>query len=265
MDILLEGREGVMDAIQEHTVTVERLHGEAIDCMTTNFAIASIELAASSSRHDEQHAHIINHIEDSASKAKVDQEEQHSKIIQLIDDSATSAKLENAIEHSNTRDVISSRYTAVEERLIAEHVETRAAIANSGADGVAILERLTDHILVLQHELHREHAIERERTREELMPWITALMVQNARVIEAHQAAVEAAARTASSKNPSKAKEVLKRAQQVLEKAIRILTDVVKIFEKVCIPLILCWIKTNRHNRNLAFVIDSYPILYLTL
>jgi hypothetical protein len=239
VEILLESREGVTNAIQDHTVTVERLHNDTIDCMATSFAAASLELAASSSRHDGQHAQIINHIKDSASKAKVDQEEQHSKITQLIDNSATRAKLENAIEHSDTRNVISSRYTAIEERLIAEHMETRAAIANSGADGIAILERLTDHILVLQQELHREHAIERERTREELMPWITALMVQNARVIEAQQAAVDAAARTTSSRNPSKA-EALKRAQQVLEKAIQILIDVVKIFEKVCIPLTLC-------------------------
>jgi predicted Fe-S protein YdhL (DUF1289 family) len=103
-----------------------------------------------------------------------------------------------------TRSVVNSRYTAVEERLIAEHRETHAAIGNSGTNGVAILEKLTDHVLTLQRELHREHAIECERTREELMPWITALMVQNARILEAHQAAVDAAARTKSSRNQSK-------------------------------------------------------------
>jgi hypothetical protein len=88
-------------------------------------------------------------------------------------------------------------------------LETRAAIARAGDEGLVILQRMTDHVLALQAELRQQLATERERTRDEVLPWIAALMVQNMRVLEAHQAATDAAAQVTSGRGSNKAKEAV--------------------------------------------------------
>lgn len=150
---------------------------------------------------------------------------EHQQIIAEVENAST-------VKHAETRAIVISQAATLQDCMVALHKETRAAIASAGDDGLVILQRLTDHVMALQTEVRQQHAIERERTRDELLPWIAALMVQNTRVIEAHQAAAVVAGQATSGKGRNKAREALEHAGETLKKAIQILIEVAEIFEK---------------------------------
>jgi hypothetical protein len=203
----LENHKDVISDVKVQTKVIEETHGKTVDPITFESTSIKHDIASSGERATHEHQEIIAEVENA-----------------------------NAAEHAETRAVISSQAATLEDRMVTQHKETRAAIARAGDDGLVVLQRMADHVLALQAELRQQHAFERERTRDELFPWIAALMVQNMRVLEAHQAATEAAAQATAGRGRSKAKEALERAKQALQRAIELLIEIAGIFEKVSEP-----------------------------
>ena len=197
VDLLLNGHGDIIDAIQSQTQAMHLMHSETTNSIVAEGAATRQEISTTTS----------------------DIQEQASR------------------EHAQTRDLIRSQAAAIEDHFIAEHKETRDTIMNSGADGVVILERITDHILELREELRREHVVEQEKSRDDLKSWISALMVQNSMVLEAHQAAVDAANRANSGRSQPIAKSALERARDALDQDTKILMEVAEIFERVSISV----------------------------